>query len=107
MIYRFEDIRHVHLEVTTKCNANCPMCRRNNFGVVCPNLQLTELTQKDIEKIFSPPFLRQLTNISMCGSYGDPACAQELLGIIEYMRSYNPNLEIDVYTNGGVRSVSW
>jgi len=107
MIYRFEEIRHVHLEVTTKCNANCPMCRRNAFGVVCPNLQLTELTQKDIKKIFPPTFLRQLTNISTCGSYGDPACAQELLEIIEYMRSNNPRLEIDVYNNGGVRPISW
>ena len=105
-MYSFEDIRHVHLEVTTKCNASCPMCRRNAFGIVCPNLQLTELTLKDIEKIFSPTFLQQLTNISMCGSYGDPGCAQELLEIIGYIRSNNPNLEIDVYTNGGVRSIS-
>ncbi len=107
MICHFKDIKHVHFEVTTKCNANCPMCGRNAFGVVCPGLQLTELTLEDIKRVFSPTFLCQLTNISMCGSYGDPACAQELLEIIEYMHSNNPNLEIDVYTNGGVCSTSW
>jgi len=107
MIYQFKDIKVVHLEITTKCNANCPMCGRNAFGVVCPNLQLTELTLEDCKKIFPPTFLKQLTDISFCGAYGDPACAQELLEIIKYMHSNNPNLKIEVYTNGGVRSASW
>jgi len=103
MIYRFEDIRGVHLEVTTKCNANCPMCGRNAFGIVCPGLQLTELTLEDCKRIFPPTFLNQLTDISICGAYGDPVLAQELLEIIVHMRCSNPNLEIDIYTNGGAR----
>ncbi len=107
MIYNFENIRGVHLEVTTKCNANCPMCSRSAFGVVRPGLQLTELTLEDCKNIFSPAFLGQLTKISMCGVYGDPALARDLLEIIEYIRCNNPNLEIDVYTNGGVRPASW
>lgn len=107
MIYNFENIRGVHLEVTTKCNADCPMCGRNAFGVVRPGLQLTELTLEDYKRIFPSAFLRQLTNISICGVYGDPILANDLLEIIEYMRCSNPDLEIDVYTNGGVRSALW
>lgn len=107
MIYRFEDIKGVHLEVTTKCNSNCPMCSRNAFGVVCKKLQLTELTLMDCKRIFSSAFLNQLKNISMCGAYGDPALAHELLEIIKYMRHNNPNIRIDIYTNGGIRSAYW
>lgn len=107
MIYHFEDIKGVHLEITTKCNSNCPMCSRNAFGVVCSELQLTELTIEDCKKIFSPAFLNQLKNISICGAYGDPALANDLLEIIEYMRHNNPDIRIDIYTNGGVRSTSW
>jgi MoaA/NifB/PqqE/SkfB family radical SAM enzyme len=107
MIYRFKEIKHVHLEVTTKCNANCPMCGRNAFGIVCPGLQLTELTLEDCKRIFPQTFLSQLTDVSICGAFGDPALATELLEIIEYFRSSNPNLEIDIYTNGGIRSTSW
>ncbi len=107
MIYCLKDIKHVHLEVTTKCNANCPMCGRNAFGSVCPGLPLVELTLEDCKRIFQPTFLSQLINISICGAYGDPALATELLEIIEYFRSSNPNLEIEVYTNGGARSPSW
>jgi len=107
MIYRSEDIKVIHLEITTKCNANCPMCGRNAFGHVCPGLPLVELTLKECKKIFQPTFLKQLTNISICGAYGDSVLATELLEIIEYFRCSNPNLEIEVYTNGGARSPSW
>ncbi len=107
MTYKFENIKIVHLEVTTKCNANCPMCGRNTFGVVCPGLQLIEISLEDCKKIFPPAFLHQLTGISFCGAYGDPVCSRELLEIIEYMRCSNPNIEIEVYTNGGVRLPSW
>lgn len=106
-MYRFEDIRFLHLEVTTKCNACCPMCGRNSFGVVRPGLQLTELTLEDCKKILPPEFLRQLAGIGICGVYGDPALARELVEIIEYMRYSNPGLEVDVFTNGGIRSASW
>lgn len=107
MIYHLEDIKVAHLEVTTKCNANCPMCGRNAFGRVCPGLSLTELTLEKCKRIFQPTFLSQLTRISMCGAYGDPVLATELLEIIEYFRCSNPNLEIEVYTNGGTRLPSW
>lgn len=107
MIYYFKDIKSVHLEVTTKCNANCPMCDRNIFGVVRPGLQITELTLNDCKKIFLPTFLKQLALISMCGVYGDPILAKDLLKIIEYIRSNNSELEIDIYTNGSIRSVPW
>jgi MoaA/NifB/PqqE/SkfB family radical SAM enzyme len=31
-MYNYEDIREVHLEVTQRCNAACPMCDRNENG---------------------------------------------------------------------------
>lgn len=106
-MYQYKNIKSVHLEVTTKCNANCPMCSRNNFGVVCPKLKLVELTLKDCKKIFPVMFIEQITNINICGAYGDPTMAQELLEIIEYFHHINPNLKVEVYTNGGARSISW
>ena len=107
MIYSLEDIKTVHLEITTKCNANCPMCGRTAFGRICPGLSLTELTLEDCKKIFQPVFLKQLTRVSICGAYGDPILATELLEIIKYFRSRNPHLEIEVYTNGGVHLPLW
>ena len=33
-MYNYTDIREVHLEVTQKCQAACPMCDRNENGGV-------------------------------------------------------------------------
>ena len=42
-------IRSVHLEITTRCNAACPMCKRNlDGGKDIPNLAITELSQKEM-----------------------------------------------------------
>jgi MoaA/NifB/PqqE/SkfB family radical SAM enzyme len=44
MMYDYTDIRTVHLEITEKCNAACPMCARNiNGGEDNPWLQNSEL----------------------------------------------------------------
>jgi MoaA/NifB/PqqE/SkfB family radical SAM enzyme len=51
-LYNYEDIKAVHLEITEKCQARCPMCDRNqNGGADNPNLGLHELTVSDVQKI--------------------------------------------------------
>jgi len=53
-MYKLEDIRQVHLEVTQKCQAACPMCDRNqNGGDLNPHIDLSELTLEDCENILS------------------------------------------------------
>ena len=44
-MYNITDIRSMHFEVTSKCQAKCPMCpRRINGGKLNPNLILDEIT---------------------------------------------------------------
>ena len=51
-LYNYEDIRAVHLEITEKCQARCPMCDRNqNGGADNPNLGLHELKLADVQRI--------------------------------------------------------
>ena len=53
-MYKYEDIKEVHLEVTQKCQAACPMCDRNqNGGALNPHLKgLAELSYDDCVKMF-------------------------------------------------------
>ena len=54
-LYNYEDIRVVHLELTERCQASCPMCDRNiKGGALNPNLRLHELKLADIQKILPP-----------------------------------------------------
>ncbi len=107
-MYSLADISTIHLEVTSKCNASCPMCLRNVLGgKTNPQLPLTELTLSDIQSIISAGLLKQLKKIYFCGNYGDPIMAKDTLEIIKYFRSMNSELRIDMHTNGSARSSDW
>ena len=58
-MYKYSEIKTIHLEITAKCNASCPMCIRNICGgAVNPKLPLTELSLADIQKILPIDFLK-------------------------------------------------
>ena len=52
MLYKYNEIKTVHLEITDNCNAACPMCARNiNGGQENPQIPGTELFIEDIRRI--------------------------------------------------------
>ena len=107
-MYRYSDIRKIHLEVTQKCQAACPMCDRNqNGGALNPHINLDELTLQDCQKIFTPSFIKQLNTMYMCGNLGDPISATDTIRIFEYFRNHNEKMWLSMNTNGGARDVGW
>lgn len=98
------DIKQIHLELSTLCNARCPMCARNfrgyphNFGY-----QETNLTLEDCKKIFQPEFIMTIDELLINGNYGDFVMNPESVEIIEYFLSNNYSLRVVVSTNGGAR----
>ena len=107
-MYRYEDIKTIHLEVTQNCQASCPMCDRNMNGEgVNPHINLDELTLEDCKRIFSPDFIKQLNTMYMCGNLGDPIVAQDTLEIFKYFREHNPSMWLSMNTNGGAKNVEW
>jgi MoaA/NifB/PqqE/SkfB family radical SAM enzyme len=108
IMYTCRDIRQVHLEVTTWCNASCPQCSRNmSGGAVNPNLPLNHLSLEDCKKIFTVSFLKQLHHIFLCGNYGDAIMAPATLDILEYFRSSYPDILLSMHTNGSGRNAEW
>mgnify|MGYP001369249595 FL=1 len=107
-MYDYEDIRTVHLEITEKCNAACPMCARNiNGGEDNPWLQNAELSLTDIITIFPDQFIQQLNHMFMCGNYGDPIVAKDTLKVFKHFRSVNPTIYLSMNTNGSARTKQW
>lgn len=107
-MYKYNEIKAVHLEITTKCNARCPMCLRTVCGgKTNPNLPLVELSIEDVQKIFKPEFIRQLDRMYICGNYGDPIAAKDTLEVYKYFREQNPSIRLDMFTNGSARPTQW
>lgn len=108
MLYKYADIKTIHLEVTDKCNASCPMCARNiNGGEDNPQLPNVELSLDDAKKIFEPAFIRQLDRMYMCGNFGDPIAAKDTLEIFRYFRECNPKVNLSMMTNGSAKTPTW
>jgi MoaA/NifB/PqqE/SkfB family radical SAM enzyme len=105
MIYNYRDIRILHLEISSLCNAECPLCPRNFNGYPL-NTDYIEhnMTLAECKKIFVPQFVQQLTEILINGNFGDMVMNPETVDIIQYFKTANPDLKIHISTNGAARS---
>src|SRR6056300_339453 len=107
-MYSYKDIKEVHLEITQKCQAACPMCDRNmNGGDDNPHITNAELSYKDCVKIFDAAFIKQLNTMYMCGNLGDPIVAKDTLEVFRYFRENNPNMWLSMNTNAGAKDEDW
>lgn len=102
------NIRSLHIELTDKCQAQCPMCARNYLGgAVRPFIKNGDISIDQFKEWFPKEFLSQLDNFYSCGNYGDPAFAKDCLEIYSYVRSCNPSARLAIHTNGGMRNPEW
>lgn len=101
-------IEQVHIELTDKCQASCPMCLRNYYGSVEREfIKNVEITLDDIKKWFPIPFIQNLKRLYACGSLGDPVIAKDCLEIFNYLRTHNPTCRLEINTNGSLKSREW
>jgi MoaA/NifB/PqqE/SkfB family radical SAM enzyme len=100
----YYNVKEIHIEVTSLCNARCPLCVRNangyphNFGY--PE---TSLSLEQVKQIFPVEFVQQLRLIDFCGNFGDFVMAPDGVEIVEYFRSINKSARITIGTNGSAR----
>ena len=107
-MYKFEDIKDVHLEITSKCQAKCPMCpRRINGGPMNPFIKLDDITLDRFKEWFPRQFIQQLNSMFMCGNLGDPIISRDTMQIFEHLREVNPRMKLSMHTNGSAREQNW
>ena len=107
-MYNYKTITSVELELTSRCNAACPQCaRNNNGGTTVSTLPLDTWTIENIKKAFVPDFVKQLKQFYLCGTYGDPMIAKDVIPTIKYLKSINPNMRIGAHTNASLRTTKF
>jgi len=106
MIVNFKDVQVLHLELTSSCNAKCPQCSRENPGRYDKSKKF-EILLDDCKRLFPIEFIKQLDKLLLCGDYGDPIVARDVVEICEYFRMYNPTITLGVNTNGSIRTKKW
>lgn len=103
----YEDIRIVHVEASSRCNSQCPMCSRyTGHGFVQPDLIEGDLTADTFYKLFTKEFSGQLEHVYFSGVYGDPCLNKLLPEFVNYLID-NGCKSVSIDTNGGYRSEDW
>jgi MoaA/NifB/PqqE/SkfB family radical SAM enzyme len=108
-MYSYADIREIHFEITSKCQARCPQCPRRvpGGGILNPFITLEEVSLETFKQWFPDNFLKQLTKFFMCGNLGDPIVAHDTLLIFEHLRKVSPEIKLAMNTNGSARNVDF
>lgn len=101
-----EDVRHVQIDHTSRCNLLCPQCSRVSNGRVNPLLPMAELALADYEKIFNPEFSRQLESVLFCGNFGDAAASTNFLDCARFLKKQGIPA-ITVMSNGSLQNPEW
>lgn len=98
------DATWLQVENTTKCNAWCPACSRNQNGYgLNPDLVVEDLPTSRFEEVLKK--LPNLETIQFSGNYGDTMAAANVLEHIELALLYAEKIQI--HTHGGIRSEKW
>lgn len=100
-------VKKLEIEISSFCNARCPLCvRESKKG------DYSFFAQKNLDPIFleiclGADFAKNLEHVLICGVVGDPAMNPHLLNIVRWFRNNNPNVFIEISTNGGVQKEIW
>lgn len=106
-MFNLEEIHKIEIELTTRCQAACPMCSRNFHGLM-PNINIKNIdwTLSQFKQIITIEVLKNVKIISLCGAYGDPLICKDLIAICSYIKEHS-NAEIRINTNGSLHNTRW
>jgi sulfatase maturation enzyme AslB (radical SAM superfamily) len=91
----------IDFEISSICNAGCSVCMRRRDG------HYSEFTQTywsfdAVKTHIDLEIIKNLKVIILCGNFGDAMGNPDVVKIVKYFREINPNLSININTNGGI-----
>ena len=89
-----------HIETTSKCTLECPLCDRTWFEKKFKKRLLHEI---DVDTIVN--FVGKNNNLNLCGNNGDPIYHSRFLELCMKFKKNNNSLAIE--TNGSAKTQNW
>ena len=95
---------HWHIEASSICTLKCPRCPR---AEVPESLLNRQLTLDFFKNQVGADVARKIRKITFCGNDGDPIYCRELVEIIIWFKTLNPQIQIVIITNGSYKPDHW
>ena len=99
----FETFKWLHAEPSTRCNAWCSSCGRNNSGFGLMDFVIEDLKTERLRQVID--MLPNLLTVQFCGNLGDPCASKTINDQLSVIKDKNLNLQL--HTNGSLRTVDW
>jgi len=106
----WNDVKKLHIEISSKCNAVCPMCPRypTSSYYVHPFIQDDWMWNIDTVKQRLPAQdLVGITDYLINGNIGDFIMNSDAIKIVQYLNNCSPLAGILINTNGSARNAEW
>lgn len=94
-------IKSIDFELSSICNAGCPVCSRRRYGKFTEFKQ-TYWTLEEVKRVLDTELLLEIKHFQICGNFGDGMGNPHIVDICKYIKSVNQNCEIHIATNGGI-----
>jgi sulfatase maturation enzyme AslB (radical SAM superfamily) len=103
-ITKNNSIKWLQVENTTRCNAWCPACARNNngFGLV-NDLVIEDLSLTRFQEVLES--FPKLETIQFCATFGDVIASPLVLAHIKLAKQHVKKLQL--HTHGSLRTPKW
>ena len=98
-----DNIKWLHVEPTTRCNAWCSSCSRNKNGYGLTNFKIQDLDPQRLQDVIDK--CTKLQTVQFCGNRGDPCaskCIDKQLDVV-----HKKGLHLQIHTNGSLRTKEW
>jgi len=89
-----------HIEPTSKCTLECPLCDRTWFYETFKKRNLHEI---NVDNLIN--FVGTNANVKFCGNNGDPIYHSKFLNLCKKFK--DNNCSIHIHTNGSAKTKTW
>ena len=106
-MHYLEEPRKIQFELSTVCNALCLGCVRTDYSFNDSKFTIPSKVYVDINTIFKllkSNSMSTVTTLEFCGTIDEPLVHPQFLEIIKGAYDINPNYDIHIHTNGGMRN---
>lgn len=103
----WQAVRHLHLEISSQCNAACPLCARYPTSSFYEHPSISNDQVWTIEQVRARLPKADLANIEkflINGTMGDFITNRDALEIIQHFSEASPTAQIEINTNGSART---
>ena len=102
---KFQSLKQIHLEISNRCQASCPMCDRNiRGGLPNPLIKKGDWTLEEFKNVITDEVINTVDLIYFCGNFGDPCINNDLPDMLDYL---DGRVSVHVHTNGAMRKPEW